>query len=563
MNGAKNKFKPLIFLFFISFITNCKCSTKVDLSKNNDLSIETRKFSYSSTITFGLSANLTRGIFTSPQESAMEEYGLDEGNEKYSFLFTGIGFSFNYNILFSSYFFANRLGFFPRFGIGFNIISQNYLTRFLAYLPQNIGCFFRNALIRTGNFFGEHAYKLFCMSNPRRIEAELSVYRKNFLKNPSGIGNIIITFEPETGVFEKFKIVPQIGIGPAIVFLTKNCKAPWFPSDRNERGNNDVYMYKQMFDISFTCKFILKYAFTENCLNVFQLEIGYMYNPLILSLLDVDTEKWIINGGIWNIFLSLNYSRNINVGLESVEFFNEQIETSIKTSNSKKNNKSKTTMFFECGIGLGKWVNISSSSKISDSIFPNINFSFSLPYFGVKLSDHHYLSFIGVDVSEDMFTGKYSNKDHNILWKIVNNLTVNYNFLNLVSDYDGVIFMHKLGIYVPFLTNIMSSADNLSKSHFFQREMISVENKESYSILDNSIKYLFFGRFTYRFKMYLDITKLFNIRCKYSIYMNFGLNTTLLNRRNDCYTSNQAIGRLSTEIIKIESVNLGVSFVIN
>ena len=116
MNGAKNKFKPLIFLFFISFITNCKCSTKVDLSKNNDLSIETRKFSYSSTITFGLSANLTRGIFTSPQESAMEEYGLDEGNEKYSFLFTGIGFSFNYNILFSSYFFANRLGFFPYTG---------------------------------------------------------------------------------------------------------------------------------------------------------------------------------------------------------------------------------------------------------------------------------------------------------------------------------------------------------------------------------------------------------------------------------------------------------------
>ena len=109
----------------------------------------------------------------------------------------------------------------------------------------------------------------------------------------------------------------------------------------------------------------------------------------------------------------------------------------------------------------------------------------------------------------------------------------------------------------------MSSADNLSKSHFFQREMISVENKESYSNLDNSIKYLFFGRFTYRFKMYLDITKLFNIRCKYSIYMNFGLNTTLLNRRNDCYTSNQGIGRLSTEIIKIESVNLGVSFVIN
>ena len=564
MNIIKQNYKLIIVFIYILFIYNGKCAiSNIDLSQDNNLSIEPKKFSYSSTITFGLSANITRGNFTSPQESTMAEFGLDNQNEKYNLLFSGVGFNLSYNILFSSYFFANRLGFFPRFGIGINLISQNYITRFFAYLPQNIGVFFRNAIIRTGNFFGEHAYKLFCMKHPRRISAELSIYRKNFLKHASGIINIPFTFEPETGVFEKFKIIPQIGIGPSIIFLTKNCKTPWFPSDRNERGDNDRYYYNRIFDIVFTSKFILKYAFTDNCRNVLQVELGYTYNPLFLSFLD-DKEKSIIDGGLWNISLSINYARNINVGLETAEFFNEQIKTSVQMNNENNtNNKHKKTMFFETGIGLGRWVNIKNDDSISNNLSPNINFSFSLPYLGLKLSKNHYLSFVGVDVCEEFFTGKYNNNGHNIFWRAINNLTVNYNFLNLVSDYTGVIFMHKLGIYVPFLTNIMSSADNMNKSHFFQREMISVESKDKYSNVENSLKYIFFGRFTYRFKMYIDFFRLFNFKCKYNTYFYFGLNTTLINRKNDCYTSKQTAGKLDTEIIKIESLNLGISFVIN
>ena len=564
MKRVNKSLKITIHTLFFFFNFNIKCSyNKIDLSTENKLTSESKKFKYSSTVTIGLSANVTRGCFTSANENSFGDYWSSEQNDKYSFIFSGIGFNVSYDFLFSSYKCAKKLGVFPRFGINFNIISQNYLTRFFAYLPQNINTFFKNATIRIGNFFGEHAYKLFCMRYPRRIETPIGQYRKNFLAKPSGIFNLTFTFEPEIGLFEKFKVVPQIGFGPSLVFLTKNCIAPFFPSDRSIRANNDKYYNNSLIDIVFSSKIIFKFAVSKNFLNMINIELGYTYNPLFFSQAE----------SLWNVFLNLSYSRNINIGLETVDFFNKPIETSIAVHDDRinYNKKNKNTMFLECGLGVSKWVNISSSKNYQgdsdinkyNSYSPNINLSFSLPYFGVKLSNNHYLSFIGIDITEELFTNKYDNLDHNIIWGMINNLSVNYNFLNFVSDFNGVIFMHKLGVYVPFLTNIMTSMGNMSKSHFFQRETISVGYKEQYRNSDNSIKYLFFGRFTYRFKLYLDILRMFNCRTKYPSYFYIGINTTLINRKSDFYTSKQSLGKFDTEIIKFDSINIGISFVLN
>ena len=176
------------------------------------------------------------------------------------------------------------------------------------------------------------------------------------------------------------------------------------------------------------------------------------------------------------------------------------------------------------------------------------------------MSEYHYLSFVGIDVNEDILTGPYHNKGHNILWKTINNLSVNYNFITLTSDFNGVKFIHKLGVFVPFLTNLMSFLEHPVKGRAFTRSMIALENEENF-LNDDNLNKIFYSRFSYKFKFYFDLLKLINANQDLNSYFYIGLNTVLFNRRLD-YPCNETIIN-DFEFIKVESITLGISFKIN
>lgn len=534
----------------------------------NKLTCDNTEYYYSSTVSVGGSVNIIRGLFTNVDKSndlieSVRSPLCELSGIEYTFL-AAAGINLSYNVLFSSPFFARRLGIFPRLGISLNLIGQNILTRFIVYFLPNVGICLTNGVLRIIKFFGENANKICCCCVKQELEFQVErlKYKKTFLSRPSGIFNLQLTIEPETDIHETFKAIPQIGFGPSLVFLSRNTKAELFPSDQEnfEKNNNEI-LYKNIFDIVFGFKMIFKFAVDKNFKNSIHLELGYTYNPLILASLSGNTENSIVEGGLWNMALSLNYARNINIGLETVDFLNPELKTSTElTDNKLKKQEPNNTFFIDLGIGIGKWTNISSSEEISTTYCPNINISIFFPYIGTKLSKYHYLSFVGFDINEDLRTGPYHNKDHNFLWALVNNLTVNYNFLTLMSDYNGIKFVHKLGIFLPFLTNLMSSLEHPAKGRFFSRSMISLENGSNF-LDDDQWGKIIYGRISYKFRFYFDFLKLIGVNSKINNYFYFGLNTILLNRRLD-YSCN-GTNFNDFEFIKIESITFGISFKIN
>ena len=566
------KLLKLLKLFFLSnvlyFYTNADNYniekdeiTDIDLSENNKLTTISSDYLYSSTFTVGTSIGATR--YLKYENTDQSDPDLD--NIKFGNKFHFFGLRGSYNMLFSNSFFAKRLGFFPRFGIDIDLKGYNVLTRFLTNAPQNfvkiIGNFF--ILLTNG------AIKMTkCMC--RRCcggGSSLNYFhpKLKILKRPEFVFNIFFTFEPETSIYDKVRLIPQIGIGPSIINLYRKTSNKMILGDNDNREVDDS-IYKVFIDFGFSFKMILKVISTSDFLNAFHLEVGYNYNPLFLNFFG-NKEKCITDGGLWNFFLSLNYARNMNIGLETVDFFNSELETSIDKSILKetifdRENNKKDTMFLDCGIGVGQWIDINQSRELKRSFCPILQCSFMMPYFGKQLSEHHYLSFIGVDVSEDLNTGEFHNKDHNIFYKIINNLSVSYNFLTLLSDYKGVKFVHKLGVFVPFLTNMLGTfynTNNSLSSYSFTREMIGIEDIDSYENENNNhwFRHLFVGRFSYKFKIYIDFFRLLNKNIKLKTYFYFGGNTILFNRRNDYAVINNSF---NYEFLKIESFNLGISF---
>ena len=552
-------------LSFNSFSANNKDIDEeienIDLSENNKLTTISDYYYYSSTLTVGTSIGAISYL----------KYDINEASEpdlkdmQFSIKPHLFGLKASYNILFSNRFFAKGLGFFPRFGIDVDLRGYNVLNRFWANAPFNFCKLFANFFIFIVNSI-KHMGK--CMCRRCCTCGDSTDYMKlklKILSKPEFSFNTFFTFEPETSIYDKIRIVPQIGIGPSFINLYRKTSMKFFLKDTDVTTvENNVYPF--LFDIGFSFKMILKVNTTSNFLNAFHLEVGYTYNPLIFNLFFPNTDR-ITDGGIWNFFLSLNYARNFNIGLETVEFFDSTLETSLdksylKDSSSQKEINKKDTIFLDCGIGIGQWVDLETSDDFTRSICPMLQCSFMMPYFGKKIGENHYLSFIGVDANEDLYTGKYHNKDHNIMVKLLNNLSVSYNFLTLLSDYKGVKFVHKLGFFVPLLTNMlgtfMDTGDSLS-SYCFTREMIGVENLDMYKAENDkySILNFFVGRFTYKFKCYVDLFRLFNVHFKLKTYFYFGGNTILLNRRNDYSVTS---GSFNYEFLKIESFNLGISF---
>lgn len=552
-------------LSFNSFSTDNKDIDEeienIDLSENNKLTTISNYYYYSSTLTVGTSIGAISYL----------KYDINEASEpdlkdmQFGIKPNILGLKASYNILFSNKFFAKGLGFFPRFGIDVDFRGYNILNRFWANVPKNLFVIFKDIFFCFINFT-KVLNKLMC----RRCCSfgDYIGFAKPSLKilnKPEFSLNTYFTFEPETSIYDKIRIVPQIGIGPSIINLYRRTSMKLLLKD-TDVTNVENNLYPLLIDIGFSFKMILKVNTTSNFLNAFHLEVGYTYNPLILNLLFPNPDR-ITDGGIWNFFLSLNYARNFNIGLETVEFFNNTLETTLdksylKDSSPQKEINKKDTIFLDCGIGIGQWIDLETSDDFTRSICPMLQCSFMMPYFGIKIDEKHYLSFIGVDANEDLWTGKYHNKDHNIIVRLLNNLSVSYNFLTLLSDYKGVKFVHKLGVFVPLLTNMlgtfMDTGDSLS-SYCFTREMIGVENLNMYKAENDRNSFLHFlvGRFTYKFRCYVDLFRLFNVHFKLKTYFYFGGNTILFNRRNDYSVAN---GSFNYEILKIESFNLGISF---
>ena len=179
-------------------------------------------------------------------------------------IFSIMGFNFSYNVLITSPFFAKNLGVFPRFGTNINIIGQNYLTRFWLYFFQNIGIGFYNASVKTLGFFSKNINKICCcfFKNGYELEINTKKFYKSYLSRPSGILNLTFTFEPEPDTFQAFRVIPQIGIGPSVVFLSRNCIADFSPNRESSSTfakNNDKLLYPQILDIVFTSKMIFKF----------------------------------------------------------------------------------------------------------------------------------------------------------------------------------------------------------------------------------------------------------------------------------------------------------------
>ena len=540
----------------------------INFLDNNKLTLSEKEYPYSSSLVVGTSFGVSRYI----KSDINLFYNTNSETELES---TGhlMGLKASYNILFANMFFANRLGIFPRFGIEASIFGYNYLTRFCAYLPGNFLYGLGNIFIILFKGFGKISNAMCRRCCIIDTNINYLKFKNDFLRSPEGIFNILLTFEPETSVFEKIKIIPQIGIGPSIVFLKRNSKIDKICLENGDKKDNNIPYYPQLIDIAFSFKTILKVISTNNFLNSFNLEVGYTYNPLLVkNILDITNEESIVDGGLWNFYLSLNYARHFNIGLETVDFFNSCVETTIdkdllNEDRYNKDIKNKNTMFFDGGIGFGQWVNIDSSygfTTITRYLCPMLQFSFSMPYFNVKLSKNHYLSFIGVDVNEDLYTVRTNGGGRNIFSKLVNNLSVTYNFINILSDYNGIKFFHKLGVYVPFLTNLISTIEDIGQnpitSYFFSREMIGLTAPNNYIGQNNSLLNFFVGRFCYKFKVYVDLFRLIGFNFKYNTYFYFGGNTIIFNRRNDYFNKNN---KFDYEFLKIECVNFGISFKFN
>ena len=428
-------FTKLFFLFNLFYLTsfaknngiNSNEIDEIDLYENNKLTTVSNDYFYSSTYTVGLSFGCTNFLKYDIKE--LSEPNLNDMRFGLKPNIGGIRGS--YNILFSNSFFAKGLGVFPRFGIDVDLKGYNVLNRFWASSPINLVRIFGDIgilFINIGKKIGGVLFKRCCSCG-----GSLKYYKPKLklLNRPEFVFNTHFTFEPETTIFTRFRLTSQIGIGPSLINLYRKTTEKLILADTDlKEVDNKLYNY--IFDIGFSFKMILKVAITNNFLNAFHFEFGYNYNPILLNIF-LNNNSSIIDGGLWNFFLSINYARNMNVGLETVDFFDSKLETSIDKSILKetifdREENKKDTIFLDCGIGIGQWIDVDSDRELKRNICPMLQCSFMMPYFGKKFGEHHYLSFIGLDVNEDLYTGKYHNGEHNPFFGILNNLSVSYNF---------------------------------------------------------------------------------------------------------------------------------------
>ena len=492
--------KKIYFSFLCIFSVNL-FAEDIDFLQRHDLSNDTKRYPYASTLSFGISPNYFSLFSGEDKEDKIKNINLNN--------FFSLGFSFQYSWLLSNMFSVRTFGFIPRIGFSIQLFSMNYVRTYFEEIFKSLG-------------------KMF-ICNPSWNPQPLNALHFTI--------NIPIIFEPEINIFSSFRCVPQLGIGISIINLIRDC-AP--------NRDNKKKIYSKYIDLLFLAK--TSFIWKNNHIYETKISFGYTYNPLLGYDYGKETknENKNIEGGLMNVFIEITFNWYFHLGRETIDWFD---------NNLKKIKNNKKTLFIDCCFGIGNWYTC-SVDNIKTTKYFNILVSLNFPYLR-KITDVLYYG-VNIDLFEDLFNNANKNNSLNIFKKAINNFNTIFNFASFSFVYKTIRITHNFGIYViTSLLNIFPKREKILQREISEYIGDDSDLKDKVTILNHLL-----GRFTYRPRIYINIPKMLRKRVKYNPLNKFsliiGVNTILFDRRNDWKMKEKR--EINFEFVKIESVFVGISY---
>ena len=492
--------KKIYFSFLCIFSVNL-FAEDIDFLQRHDLSNDTKRYPYASTLSFGISPNYFSLFSGEDKEDKIKNINLNN--------FFSLGFSFQYSWLLSNMFSVRTFGFIPRIGFAIQLFSMNYVRTYFEEIFKSLG-------------------KMF-ICNPSWNPQPLNALHFTI--------NIPIIFEPEINIFSSFRCVPQLGIGISIINLIRDC-AP--------NRDNKKKIYSKYIDLLFLVK--TSFIWKNNHIYETKISFGYTYNPLLGYDYGKETknENKNIEGGLMNVFIEITFNWYFHLGRETIDWFD---------NNLKKIKNNKKTLFIDCCFGIGNWYTC-SVDNIKTTKYFNILVSLNFPYLR-KITDVLYYG-VNIDFFEDLFNNANKNNSLNIFKKAINNFNTIFNFASFSFVYKTIRITHNFGIYViTSLLNIFPKREKILQREISEYIGDDSGLKDKVTILNHLL-----GRFTYRPRIYINIPKMLRKRAKYNPLNKFsliiGVNTILFDRRNDWRMKEE--NQINFEFVKIESVFVGISY---
>lgn len=488
-----------IYFSFLCIFPGSLFAKDIDFLQRHDLSNDTKRYPYASTLSFGISPNYFSLFSGEDKDDKIKNINLNN--------FFSLGFSFQYSWLLSNMFSVRTFGFIPRIGFAIQFFSMNYVRTYFEEIFKSLGRIF------------------ICKPswNPQPLNALHFTI------------NIPILFEPEINIFSSFRCVPQLGIGFSIINLIRDC-AP--------NGDNKKKIYSKYIDLLFLAK--TSFIWKNNHIYETKISFGYTYNPLLGYDYGTETknENKNIEGGLMNVFIEMTFNWYFHLGRETIDWFD---------NNLKKIKNNKKTLFIDCCFGIGNWYKFKVDNITTTKYF-NILVSLNFPYLR-KITDVLYYG-VNIDLFEDLFNNANKNNSLNIFKKAINNFNTIFNFASFSFVYKTIRITHNFGIYV------ITSLWDISSKKILQREISENIVDDSGFEDEVAILNYLLGRFTYRPRIYINIPKMLRKRAKYNHLNKFsliiGVNTILFDRRNDWWIKKK--GQINFEFVKIESVFVGISY---
>ena len=488
-----------IYFSFLCIFSGSLFAEDIDFLQKHNLSNDTKRYPYASTLSFGISPNYFSLFSGEDKDDKIKNINLNN--------FFSLGFSFQYSWLLSNMFLVRTFGFIPRIGFAIQLFSMNYVRTYFEEIFKSLGRIF------------------ICKPswNPQPLNALHFTI------------NIPIIFEPEISIFSSFRCVPQLGIGISIINLIRDC-AP--------NRDNKKKIYSKYIDLLFLVK--TSFIWKNNHIYETKISFGYTYNPLLGYDYGTGTKNGNknIEGGLMNVFIEITFNWYFYLGRETIDWFD---------NNLKKIKNNKKTLFIDCCFGIGNWYTCSAENLTTTKYF-NILASLNFPYLR-KITDVLYYG-VNIDFFEDLFNNANKNNSLNIFKKAINNFNTIFNFASFSFVYKTIRITHNFGIYV------ITSLWDISSKKILQREISEnigddSDLKDKVTILNHLL-----GRFTYRPRIYINIPKMLRKRAKYNPLNKFsliiGVNTILFDRRNDWKKKDER--QINFEFVKIESVFVGISY---
>ena len=488
-----------IYFSFLCIFSGSLFAEDIDFLQKHNLSNDTKRYPYASTLSFGISPNYFSLFSGEDEDDKIRNINLNN--------FFSLGFSFQYSWLLSNMFLVRTFGFIPRIGFAIQLFSMNYVRTYFEEIFKSLG-------------------KMF-ICNPSWNPQPLNALHFTI--------NIPIIFEPEISIFSSFRCVPQLGIGISIINLIRDC-AP--------NRDNKKKIYSKYIDLLFLVK--TSFIWKNNHIYETKISFGYTYNPLLGYDYGTGTknENKNIEGGLMNVFIEITFNWYFYLGRETIDWFD---------NNLKKIKNNKKTFFIDCCFGIGNWYK-RGVDNITTTKYFNILVSLNFPYLR-KITDVLYYG-VNIDFFEDLFNNANKNNSLNIFKKAINNFNTIFNFASFSFVYKTIRITHNFGIYV------ITSLWDILRKKILQREISEYigddsDLKDKVTILNHLL-----GRFTYRPRIYINIPKMLRKRAKYNPLNKFsliiGVNTILFDRRNDWKKKDER--QINFEFVKIESVFVGISY---